>query len=270
MIYAYGDSYLANSSYCLSWVQDLADKLKMRCFNKAVSGSSTEYSIKKFLIDRKDFIPGDIIIFSFSTVGRLSFKYINDELPESSCVFYGQEHKGSSKYHWYTENEKYLEWFVREVDFDLIDINFEGYHQIIRSFAVANPEITFIVLTNTKHRLYSLFDLEPLSNYIKPRFDLYSISTNEMINCSTYTDFVKYTKYDPRFNHLTNQNRKILVDILYESIVDKNFDKIQNINQFAIRIIPTIKNIKDYEKCLNAGHFNRNFEIISELKNTTS
>lgn len=270
MIYAYGDSYLADSSYCLSWVYDLSKKLNVRCFNKAVSGSSTEFSIKRFLHDRNQFKPNDIIIFSFSTVGRLSFKYINDDLPKSSCVFYGGNYKESSEHYWFRENEKHLEWFVKEVDLDMIDINFEGYHQIIKSFARLNPDITFVVLTNTRHAIYNLFTFESLPNYIRPDFTLGSISSNEMIGCNDYTEFVKYTKSDPRFNHLINENREILVDLLYDAIKNKNTDKLQNNSVFKKNIIAPIKNLKDYERYLNLGFFNRNMEIISELKNTAS
>lgn len=270
MIYAYGDSYIADSSYCLSWAYDLSKKLNGRFFNRAVSGSSTEFSIKKFLNDRHNFKSGDIVIFSFSTVGRLSLKYINDELPKSSCVFYGGNYKEESEYYWFKENEKNLEWFIKEIDLDMIDINFEGYHQIIRSFALANPDITFVVLVNTRHALYNLFKLDPLPNYIRPNFTLGSISNNEMISCNDYNEFVRYTKCDPRFNHLVAKNREILVDLLYDAIVNKNIDKLQNNSIFKTNIIAPIKNLKDYERYLNQGFFNRNLDIINELKNSAS
>lgn len=264
MIHVYGDSYVADDDEKPSWVFNIASKLKTNYQNNAISGSSTEYSIKKFIKDVDKFLPNDIIIFCFSTVGRLSFEYINNKLPNSSCAF-SNDYKTNPHFEWFRKNEDYLKWFVMERDMQLLNINVEGYHCILRSFAMSNPDKILVILTNTDHQFRDIINLDCGSNYIRPNIQLNRISSNEFLDCNTYNEFTKYTRFDCRTNHLTEENRKILSDLIVRSINLRNVDEI-TYEKFQSRNISVIQNAKEYRRYVDRGTIPYKIQIDSWLR----
>lgn len=263
MIYAYGDSYTEDTQHSASWVKHLANKMESRIVNQSIGGSSTEYSIKQFIKNLKLYKPGDTIIFCFSTVGRLNLKYINDKIPRTACSFYN-DYKTNPNCGWYLEHEDHLKWYVNEIDFDLLDINFEGYHHILKNFADKNPEITVFVIVNTKHTYFNDSSIENTNNYIRANIELSKISSAETGEM-TYDDFTFHTKVDPRANHLVEQNRKILVEAVYKAIQTKSTEHITN-DIFLKDIITAIKTFDEYKNYVNNGTILPNSDISKKLK----
>lgn len=261
MIYVYGDSFVSEHGFGKSWPSMLGEKLNLEISNRGVSGSSTEFSMKKIFEDIEKFKSGDIVIFSFSTTGRIHYREINVNIPQSSCAPWND---GYDQWEWQKENEKYIKWHMKNLDYELLQINFEAYHHLIKFLADSKSEIKIIVMVNTFHdKRYSLKIL-PTSNYFRLPFDLLSVSNNEYQGCLTYSEFTEYTRYDPRVNHLTIPNMIILRDIVYDFIVSGI--RRGSENDFVKQNILKIKNIDQYYDYIDRNVIFKNNEMIKRIK----
>jgi hypothetical protein len=86
-----------------------------------------------------------------------------------------------------------------------------------------------------------------------PNFDLNKISENEIVNFTTYNDWVKYTMYDYRDNHLCIPNLEILANTIYESLQTRKIDNFRN-DKFNSNIVNRIENLNDYLDFVNKGY----------------
>lgn len=245
----YGDSFAAHRPSFPGWVEFLNDRLGTDQVNWAVSGSSTEFSMKKFLEDVTHNIlqPNDIVIFVTSTPGRLHLSFQNNIRPETASGYlHGLHTNMGQDDSWYFQNKHHIEWLLVNQDLRLLAINHEAYVHLIKSVAHANPDITFMLLANTDHDFHIKGADNP-PNFLTSNTYLNVISTCEYINPNhNYRDWAAHTKWDLRQNHLSNPNLKILADILFEAIQEKNLDNF-TYDQFKTRFLDPVYTKSQYD-----------------------
>ena len=144
----YGDSYAADSELC--WATQLGKQFNIPVVNKAINGSSTEYSMINFTQDINDSVinDNDIVCFLTSTVGRLNLKYISEHRPQwagQPLSSLNTLPKNSSNA-WYWDNKDYIRWFMVNQDDKLLQINHESYIHTLKDYAWSKPNAIFVLL----------------------------------------------------------------------------------------------------------------------------
>ena len=264
----YGDSYVQEQQdKSLSWISLLANKLDLPIINRAIGGSSVEYSIKSFVKDKisKIILPNDIIIFVITSPGRQHLKY-QVQYPSTASVFryetftpkYPTEH-----INYYNLNKNYIKWYEDNKDDDIFKLNALSYVHMLNSYAKSNPNNTFIILS--MNTLLDFIDIPILDNFIIPNISLKKISDNEFTYPINFTYFTKKIKIDPRYNHLTIPNVLILTDLVYKSIMDRDSSIITN-DKFSKNILDRMfLTEKDYSYFINKGLLRYNQGVMDIL-----
>jgi hypothetical protein len=259
----YGDSYavkerFGNPPVIVGWGQMLEELLSIPVKNNARSGSGTEYAIKSFMDDVQNNVIGedDIIIYVPSSLGRLYFSYQLNELPESASFYRVAPEYIPKSHTWYWDNKDHIEWWMVNNDRYMQSITFESYVNLLKMFAMANPKCTVIVLP-TQNNTDIVPDVSKnisINNFLKANIFLSEITAAEITNATVYDFYrwTKFTKVDPRANHLTQTNLKILANLLTESIKTLNIDNI-TFDKFQSNIINPVKSKEEYLKCINDG-----------------
>jgi hypothetical protein len=209
-LFVYGDSF-ASLSYGpdnVAWTSLLANKLYASIHNCAIDGGSTENAMLKLTCDiQKNAIEdGDVIVFILSTDGRLHFQF-QKQRPETACPYIHDVDTTDPKHQWYKENQEYIKWYITNYDPLLNEMNHECYVHFLRNFAERRPNVTVLVLANSK--LYDTFPyVSTPSNFLKPPVSLIKMSDEEIQDKPSrkYEEWTKHTVYDTRFNHLSNPN----------------------------------------------------------------
>lgn len=228
----YGDSYASSENDgCPAWVDLLSKALDLNVVNRAISGSSTEYAMRCLIkdVNAKTFEDGDIIVFVTSTPGRMHFQFQN-ERPETASTYWHEVDTRDLNHAWYRQNKKHLEWWMLNFDCRMNAINHECYIHTLKDLADANPKSIIIQLANSDHNFLESVILpfgKIPKNFLRPDIYLSKVSENEIIDFLSYKDFVSITKYDPRVNHMSNNNLKILSDALVKAI---DTGKVNHIN----------------------------------------
>lgn len=266
----YGDSYASSENDgCPAWPDLLGKQLGLEVFNRAVSGSSTEYAMRCLIKDfnTKTIEDGDVIVFVASTPGRMHFQFQNTR-PETAAQYWHDIDTKDPKHSWYKENKKHLEWWMLNFDCRMNAINHECYIHALKDLALANPKSYVIHLSNSDHNFLERVEL-PFSkipkNFLRPDIYLSTISHNEVIDFVSYNDFVTHTKYDPRANHMANPNLKILSNALVKAI-DTNSVKHINYDIFEKQILKTICSKEQYLSYVGKGYLYRWNGIESNLQ----
>ncbi|CAB4126011.1 hypothetical protein UFOVP181_227 [uncultured Caudovirales phage] len=256
-ILVYGDSYASSENDgCLAWPDMLGKQLGLDVINRAVSGSSTEYAMRCLLKDfnANTFEDGDILIFVASTPGRMHFQFQNTR-PETASQYWHEVDTKDPKHIWYKENKKYLEWWMLNFDCRMNAINQECYAHALKDLALSNPKSIVIHLSNSDHNFLERVELpfgKLPKNFLRPDLYLGTISHNEIIDFVSYNEFVKYTKYDPRANHMSNLNLTILANALAKAIEIKNVDHI-TYDLFEKQLFETICSKEQYYSYIGKG-----------------
>ena len=215
--------------------------------NKALGGSSTEYSFRLFVQDLKAqvFGAGDIVIFVTSTPGRLFFKHQNNTAPrEAGMVFTAPQ-----SYDWYWNNVKYIRWYLENIDWDILRLNHEAYVSAIKDAAYQCPKCLFIVLSNSDSG--EDFDIKTNPpNFLRSRTYLLEVSRREIHDGNIEKFYNDYP--DPRINHLCLPNLEILSDLVIESIRKHDISCIAY-DKFKTDLIDTVTTKKDYINYVNSG-----------------
>ena len=246
----YGDSYASSENDgCPSWADMLGKKLGLEVINRGVSGSSTEYAMRCLIKDfnKNIFESDDIVVFVASTPGRMHFQFQNAR-PETAAQYWHDVDTKDPNHSWYKENKKHLEWWMLNFDCRMNAINQECYIHALKDLALANPKSTVIHLANSDHNFLDRVELpfgKMPSNFLRPDIYLSKISEYEIIDFVSYNEFVTYTKYDPRVNHMSNINLNILSDALVKSIGIKKTDHI-NYDLFDKSLFKTIRSLDQY------------------------
>jgi hypothetical protein len=259
-IYAYGDSYIDNGPrhYTLNdvlefdgWAQILAKKLDCEILNRGISGGSTENAMMKFAKDIKEevFESGDVILFQTSTPGRLHLEF-QKERPETASVYLHEVDISQPRHAWYRRNQRYIQWYLANFDVNVAQLNHVCYQHTIINFASSRPDIKVVLLSNTDQDEQIKLPQPPQNCIIVPT-ELDRIAKNEWIDCS-YNDWISFTRFDARTNHLSNPNLNILAELVLESLVTGRTDHF-TYDKFRQRIFSPIRSREDYYRYAEQG-----------------
>lgn len=260
----YGDSFAASpppEANLTCWPSLLAKKLNLPMINRAIPGSSTEYSIKQLCFDVEGKAIGntDIVIIVLSTQGRLNFLYQNEN-PSSAAEYLKEPSKKLKNPHkWYWLNKRFIEWYMVNQDYQMLSINYTAYISLIKEIASTLPNCKFIILENTIQGFLSGLNNYP-SNCVRSSVGLNDISNNEFdtkkdLQNKHYEFWTEYTVVDSRQNHLSNPNLKILSDLLVEGIEKMDLTNI-TYDKFVSGHLNQIKNKKDYMNYVDLDYIN--------------
>lgn len=244
-IRVYGDSF-GEDDHEMSWPRQVSNKMKRPIVNYALGGSSTEYSFRMFINDVKNkvFCSGDIIIFVTSTPGRLFFYHHAQAPREAGMVF-----NAPDSYEWYHHNAKYIKWYLKNIDWGVLQLNHEAYISAIKDAAYQFPDCLFIVLSNSDSGQNFNISKNPV-NFLRSYTYLLKISEKEIIGGNTKQFYESHL--DPRINHLCLPNLEILSDLIIESIRKRDVSDI-TYDKFKTNLIDAIKTKKDYINYVNDG-----------------
>jgi hypothetical protein len=267
-ILSYGDSFVAPYLYdtTLGWVQLLSKKINLSVVNKAVRASSAEFCMKNFYndIEKNTIKNGDIVIISLANPGRVHFTF-QDQFPESASFYSSSlinyQDINLPKNKWLKENKEHLEWYLVNVDLDLININHSCYVHAIKNYAENFPDITVILLSGWKlEKQFPLGILPP--NFLYLKIPLMDISSQEIKDFSSYFYWVSDCIIDPRVNHFSNDNLEIFADLIFQSI--KKLDiSIITLDKFKKNIFPKKLTYDDYLRSVNNKDINYYNEVVN-------
>ena len=261
-IRVYGDSFAANTfDFC--WPTILGNSLSLPVENNAMLGSCTEYAIKTFIKDVQNNIIGDddIIIYVPSSTLRLNLSPQLDKNKKPNTSVYSQgldnpNGKGPQD-EWYQENKKYIDWWVVNYDQEMQEFQFESYIQLLQNFARNRPNCVVIVLPAFPIGLFKdekhptdIFNKHSTNNFLRVNICLRNVSVLERIDSPDLKQFVRFTGWDPRCNHLTLPNLYILANLLSEAIQTLNIDNI-TMDKFQTKNIKCIETKEEYLKCVS-------------------
>ena len=265
----YGDSFGANiDPNTRTWAIMLEKKLQIPLVNKAVGGGSTEYAALQFVNDVQNNIIGDddIVIYIPSTKGRLHFDFQISSRPETAAGYcHGPDTRPHIDNSWYYKSKEHIEWWMVNASHDIISMNFESYVHLISNVARSKPNATFIMLKHAPwdHHIPNIIHPD---NFLIPPILFTNITTNEIIGGYKYMDFVEFTKYDPRANHLTIPNLEILAELVYETITTKSIEHF-TMDKFKTNLIRKITTKDQYLEYVNQGYLDYSYHITRNLSN---
>ena len=273
----YGDSFAAgemggNPLIVMGWAKMLGDLLGIPVDNNAISASSTEYAVNKFVCDVKEgkIDDNDIIIFVPSSTGRLHFTYQLHTDPSTASKYLHSSNIPKSQ-EWYWKNKDHIEWWMVNNDTQMNKITFESYIQLFKNFAVSKPQSTVIILPAYDNGyIEDIFNTVPPNNFLRANIFLKTVSSKEIIGADTdhldHNWWREFTKFDPRANHLTNTNLSILAKLLAEAI--QKLITIDNItyDKFKTNIIDKISSKEQYLKYVIDGMLPYIKDIDNNLK----
>jgi len=262
----YGDSFGVNTDNFQSWPIMLQNKLQIPLVNKSVGGGSTEYAALQFTNDAQNNIIGDddIVIYIPSTKGRLHFDFQISSHPETAAGYcHGTDTRPHIDNSWYHKSKEHIEWWMVNASHDIISMNFESYTHLISNVARSKPNATFIMLKHIEwdHHIPNI--VHP-NNFLIPPIQFTNITTREIIGGYNYTDFVEFTKHDPRANHLTIPNLKILAELVYETINTQSIEHF-TMDKFKTNVIKKITSTEQYLDYVNQGYLDYSHHILMNL-----
>jgi hypothetical protein len=272
----YGDSFAAGElggkpPGIMGWGKMVGDLLEIPVANKAISGSSTEYSINTFVRDVKDGIVGDndIVIFVPSSTGRLYFSYQLQTDPSTASKYLHTSEVPKSQ-EWYWKNKDHIEWWMVNSDTQTHKITFESYIQLLKNFAVSKPQSTVVVIPAYDNGYdKDIFNALPPVNFLRANIFLKTVSSTEVIGSNTnhldHAWWREFTKFDSRANHLTNTNLTILANLLTESIQTLSIDNI-TYDKFKTNVIDKITSRDQYLTYVSSGMLPYMNHIENNLK----
>lgn len=264
----YGDSFAGPAnrydSEAYSWVDILANNLGIPYHNKAVAGSSLQYTISSFIRDHlaEKISEDDIIVFTFTDPNRLHLERQN-KFPKTATR-YTVESSENKKDYWYQINKNYLKWYFLNKDAELDYINASSYIHLLYGYAKNNPKTKIVVLKSFPDKYYIPI-VQDIPNFIFPDIDLKTASDMEFNNI-TYEDWQKPFGTDIRSNHFSNPNLKILANSIIEALAYGDSTKI-SYNNFLKEILDsTITTKSQYKKYIEIGYLFYSKNMMDKLK----
>jgi hypothetical protein len=205
-----------------SWTKDLGNKLQLPVLNYGSAGSSHAYAFHKFCdyFQSQDFYHDDIIIFQSSDL--YSRSYALNMPPHLGSVSASDNSYGDLENKWIKQNFESYIWYMfhnthESLNFDLIQML--SFFQI---WCSKNKSNKFLFLRGFSNNIPDNIEklnliITPTENFypiISPENSLFQISLEEFSKQQLVDKFLK--KSDKRINHLTNVNRNILVQMIFE------------------------------------------------------
>jgi hypothetical protein len=263
-IRVYGDSFAAKTMVeGTCWPELLGQLMNLPIQNNAISGSSTEYAIKKLIGDINN-IKNEIVIFVTSTPGRLYFKHQQDVCPETASQYLHGVSNDRKDHSWYHQNKNHIEWWLVNNDNTMNRINHEAYLHVIRNIARTKPDCIFVIIPNSDHNMHIDAGGDP-DNFLITQTYLNRVSQNELVKeFPEYKDWIKYSKIDFRINHLTNPNLKILARLVFDAINSMNMGNI-TYDKFNTGFLSPMQSVSDYLQYVELGYLTHAKWIVNEL-----
>lgn len=264
----YGDSYgQKHHNPSISWITQLADKLNLSMINRAMPGSSIEYSIKYFIKDKllNNITQDDIIIFIFTSFGRQHLRY-QLTFPETASGFsYGNFDIDYPSKHaiYYNTNKNYIRWYEDQKDKNIFKINASSYIHMLNTYARDNPGITFMILS--MDTLSHPIDIPNLDNFLISNISLRTLSSNEFSSNISFSSFTEKIISEPRYTHLTNPNIAILADLAYKALINKDASFITYDKFFKNILDRNILSKKDYLYFIEKGILSIKSNLMDRL-----
>ena len=253
----YGDSFAGPPTrYDLNaygWVDLLAAKLKIPYHNKAVAGSSLQYTMSVFIKDylEEKIEDGDIIVFTLTDPSRLHLDRQN-KFPKTATRYISENNENKKDY-WYQINKNYLKWYFLNKDTELDYINASSYIHLLYGYAKNNPKIKIVLLKSFPNNYY-ISIADDISNFIFPSLDLKTASDGEFNKLFSYKDWEKPFGTDIRSNHFSNPNLKILAESIVKALVHNDASQITYDNFLKEIFDKPILSISDYKKYIDIGY----------------
>lgn len=266
----YGDSFAGPPTRydvnAYSWVDLLADNLKIPYINRAVAGSSLQYTISVFIKNHLEnkIDDNDVLVFALTEPSRLHLARQHAS-PRTATRYAMDNHFENKKDFWYQINKNYLKWYLHNKDAELDYINASGYLHMLQSYARSKPNSKIIILNSYPNNYYiPLSDNVP--NFMIANINLKTASDNEFNKSFDYKDWESYINTDIRSNHFSIPNLKILANSITDALVFKNVNKI-NYDNFLKEILDyPIKNKNDYKRYIDKGYLFYSENIMKRLK----
>jgi hypothetical protein len=250
-IFVYGDSFAGNYGPLMTWPKLVREKIGIPMTNRAVQGSSTEYAMLQFHKDIPKIGVDDIVIFIMSNVGRLHFKrHATDPSSASGLA----QHLGGvvNLDTWNLKNKEYLEWYLKNVDHDLINVNHACYINTLKEYARSETRRTILLFVNPTVTAEFPVTRAP-ENLLMPRIIPTGISQNEFIVKDHWPYILTTCHKDVRVNHLSQPNLDLLSTAVVESIKTRSTVAIDTA-PYLTGIFKRIENLNDYKKYETAGY----------------
>jgi hypothetical protein len=259
-VYAYGDSYIDNGYLHYNkdevlefdgWAPILAKKLGYEILNRGISGGSTENAMLKFSEDIKEnrFESGDVILFQTSTPGRLHLLF-QQERPETASVYLHDVDVRQPRHAWYRQNQRNIQWYLANFDVSIAQLNHVCYLHTIINFASSRPDLKIVLLSNQNQIERIKLPVPPKNCMIVP-VELDRVAKNEWIDC-TYNEWISFTRFDARINHLSIPNLNTLAQFVIESLNTGRTDHF-TYDKFQQRIFSPILSVADYNRYVDLG-----------------
>lgn len=257
----YGDSFvnhnnyldIQNKQYC--WPEKVAKNLGLNYINNAVSGSSAEYSMYKFVkdIENERIDSDDLVIYVQTNGNRLYSSHFIHKEPNMSCSFTGlskKEIKLGPRYYYFRENYDHLVWHYNSIEPKVNSLHHESFLHSIKNYAVNNPGVKILLLLLESMPEFGEMDhfgfLKNLpKNLYFPNLSLNSISRDEFVDDWNVGKWSRLIGYDPRLNHFSRPNLKTLVNLTTDTFKNggvKDWTK----DKFITKIFSRADTLEEY------------------------
>lgn len=271
----YGDSYTAtwNKSDGVdlkkhNWTNMLAKKLGFQEVNKAVSGGSNASVYSRLKDDIKNNIicnnKTGAIVVQLSTLGRFYNTWTLKNYPNAGSAYLHGHTLGYNQY--YEDNKDHIKWWIVENNNSLESLGVETFLHWLKYFVAKKySNVKIIVMFNTIQKEWDFSQLKNTENFLCfNNFTLTNVSFNEYGRKYSFLDFVKYTKIDPRGNHLCDPNLELLADTMFKCI-QYNETSMLTEDIFLKNVIDQIKNEDEYNKYVDKGIISFHSEILRRM-----
>lgn len=271
----YGDSYTAtwyrdggDKQTAHNWTNMLAKKLGYQEVNKAVSGGSNASVYSRLQDDiKKNIICNNktgAIVVQLSTLGRFYNEWTLKNYPAAGSTYLHGHQLSPNQY--YEDNKDHIKWWIAENNISLESLGIETFLHWLKYFVAKKySNVKIIVMFNTINKGWDFSQLKNTENFLCFNdFTLTNVSFDEYGRKYSFLDFVKYTKVDPRGNHLCDPNLELLADTMFNCL-QSNETSMLTEDIFLKNVIDQIKNEHEYNKYIDKGVISLSTNVIRRI-----
>lgn len=273
----YGDSFASrniradvqNKQFC--WAERVAKNLDLKYINNAVSGSSAEFSMYKFVddIENNRIDSNDYIIYVQTNHNRLYSNHFIHKQPDMSAAFpwlSKEEIESNSKYYYFRQNYDHFVWYYSNLEQKVDILHHESFLHSIKSYAAHNPGLKILLLLlEPIEDHFGFFENLPKNLYF-PNLSLNNISEDEFEDNWNVKKWSKLVGVDPRLNHLSRPNLKTLANLATDTFRNGyvgNWDK----DKFITKIFSQVDTLEKYVDYCNKKMLWCYLDIVQSYKN---
>lgn len=198
-------SKIEYDSYHNNWTNQLANKLSVNEINYGMGGTSIEYSLTKFYdYIRDNDVSNDICIFALTSPQRQYWGDFYKRKTFTDFDFDIDDSIDDNILHWVIDNEQMSKMEARWINATCMLHNFA---YLFKKMIILNCFSTDIVM-------------QDLYRYIKPNNEVLVVKGSLRKHISSNEYIHEEPLWDPRPNHISDANHKILADEIYNAIVN--------------------------------------------------